>query len=35
MQILDLSKLSKLVLNILFSSFLVYVGDEDDPSLYG
>jgi len=35
MQILDLSKLSKLVLNILFCRLLVYVCDQDNPSFYG
>jgi hypothetical protein len=35
MQILDLSKFSKLILNIFFCRLLVYICDQDNPSFYG
>ena len=35
MQILDLSKLSKLILNIFFCRLLMYVCDQDNPPFYG
>ena len=34
MQVLDLSEIPKLVLNVFFRSLFMDVGDEYDPSLY-